>query len=67
MSPVPPDLPDVDVEAYARAAASALGLTIDEAWWPSVARHLEVMLSRAATLESFPVELPDDAAAVFQP
>lgn len=68
MSPVPDqDVPAPDVEAYARAAASALGVTIDEAWWDGVTRHLKVMLSRLATLESFPVELPDDIAPVFQP
>lgn len=68
MSPVPDgDVPAPDVEAYARAAAAALGLAIDDAWWGGVTRHLEVMLSRAASLEAFPIELPDDSAAVFQP
>ncbi len=37
-----------DVESYARAAATMVGITVDDDWWPSVVRHLTVMLERAA-------------------
>jgi hypothetical protein len=59
-----PSLPDV--ERYARAAAGAAGLEVDDAWWPAVIRHLEVLLARAASLEDV-VGLPDDPAPVFRP
>jgi hypothetical protein len=56
-----------EVEAFARAAAAALGLAIDDEWWPGVVRHLGVMLSRAAAVECFHLELPEDAAPVYLP
>jgi phage tail tape-measure protein len=56
-----------EVESYGRAAARAAGLDIDEAWWPAVARHLAVLLERAASLDEEAIDLPDDPAPVFQP
>jgi hypothetical protein len=64
-----------DLDGYARAAALATGLTIDDAWWPGVVRHLGVLIERAASLEcnddndsdNDNVALPDDPAPVFTP
>jgi hypothetical protein len=53
------------LEAYARAAARQSGLTIDDAWWPAVVRHLGVLFDRAALVAAVPVEAPppdEDAA-----
>jgi Protein of unknown function (DUF4089) len=55
------------LEAYARAAALLAGLEIDEAWWPAVFRHLDVLIQRAASLEDGGFTLPDDPAPVFHP
>lgn len=55
------------VEAFARAAAGAAGLEIEDAWWPGIVAHLEIVLSRAASLEIDAIELPEDPAGVFQP
>jgi hypothetical protein len=66
--PDPTDAPDPsDVAAYARAAAQAAGLQIDDAWWPAVERHLSVLLARAGSLENQAITLPDDPAPVFRP
>ncbi|MDQ6617547.1 MAG: DUF4089 domain-containing protein [Actinomycetota bacterium] len=54
-----------ELERYARAAALAAGLPIDDNWWPAVVRHLGVILTRAASLES--IDLPDDPGPVFEP
>jgi hypothetical protein len=56
-----------DIERYARSAAAAAGLAIDEAWWPGIVGHLGAIMERAATLEAGEVDLPEDTAAVFQP
>ena len=53
------------LDAYTHSAATLAGLTIDDAWWPAVVRHLGVLLDRAASLENF--ELPHDPAPVFHP
>lgn len=50
---------------YAKAAALAAGLEVDDAWWPGVIRHLGALLARAASLEG--IDLPDDPSAVFEP
>ena len=55
------------LKAYARAAALLLGLEIDDAWWPAVFRHLDVLIQRAASLEDGGFALPDDPAPVFHP
>lgn len=62
---VPPEPPDI--EAFARAAAGAAGLEIADEWWPGVVAHLEIMLTRAASLEAMDGDLPEDSAPVFQP
>jgi hypothetical protein len=69
MGAVPPSAalsPD-DLERYARAAAAVAGLRIDDAWWPAVVRHLDVLVTRAASLEGPGIHLPDDPAPVFLP
>lgn len=67
-APSPPPSPSLSiVEGYARAAAAAAGLPIDDAWWPSVVRHLDVLLVRAASLETDGITLPDDPAPMFHP
>lgn len=53
-------------ERYARAAAGAAGLAIEEAWWPGVVRHLSALLDRAASLDDAAIDLPDDPAPVFE-
>ena len=67
----PTNAEDSDPDDYARAAARAAGLTIDDAWWPGVVRHLGVLIDRAASLEcngdDDNVSLPDDPAPVFTP
>jgi hypothetical protein len=40
------------------AVSAALGLTIDEAWKPSVRANLEVTMRMASLVDEFP--LPDD-------
>ncbi|MDQ1392676.1 MAG: 1-carboxybiuret hydrolase subunit AtzG-like [Acidimicrobiaceae bacterium] len=56
------------VDRYARAAALAAGLTIDDTWWPSIVRHLGVLLARAASLEAQGDPTPPaDPAPVFTP
>jgi len=68
MTVVPTPEPNAgDVARYARAAARLAGLTVDDAWWPSVIRHLTVLLERAGSLEAEGIELPDDPGPVFQP
>jgi hypothetical protein len=48
-----------ELETYARAAARQTGLTIDEAWWPGVVRHLGVLLDRAALVAAVDVQAPE--------
>ncbi len=64
---MPDPIDPSDLESYARAAARAAGLPIEDAWWPDVIRHLGGMLSRAAAIESVGIDLPEDPAPVFQP
>jgi hypothetical protein len=56
-----------DAEDYARAAARLIGLAIDDAWWPAVARHVAVLLDHAAGVEAAASDLPADPAPVFRP
>jgi hypothetical protein len=54
-----------DLDAYARAGAAVAGLSIDEAWWPAVLRHLGILLDHAAVVEAF--DSGENPAPVFQP
>ncbi|MGH9126405.1 MAG: AtzG-like protein [Acidimicrobiales bacterium] len=54
-------------EAYARAAAAAAGLTIEEAWWPAVLGHLAGLLAAAASVGEVTEGLKDEPAPVFRP
>ncbi len=47
-----------DWEPYLDAVAPAVGLSLDPAWRPGVARFLDLAASMAARLEA--VDLPDD-------
>lgn len=39
------------IEAHARAAAALAGLTIEDAWWPGVLRHLTVLIEQGRLVE----------------
>ena len=56
-----------EFEPYARAAAAAAGLNVDEAWWPEVLGHLAGLLAAVASVEEMAARLPDDPAPVFCP
>jgi hypothetical protein len=56
-----------DLEGFARAAATLADLEIDEAWWPAVVRHLDVLVERASEVASFDTGATGDSAAVFRP
>ena len=51
------------LEAYARATASLNRLEIDDAWWPSVVRHLGVLFDRAALVEAVDLDAPPPPVA----
>lgn len=55
------DTPMPDLDAYAAAAASLLGLTLDPAWTGPVVANLRVLHAAAALVGGFP--LPDTAEA----
>ncbi len=64
----PSDTEDRELDGYARAAALVAGLPIDDAWWPSIVRHLGVLMAHAASLEAQDDPwLPGDPAPVFTP
>jgi hypothetical protein len=54
------------LDSFIDAAASVLGLTIEDAWRPAVAANLRVTFEHAASVEAF--ALPDDAepAPIFK-
>jgi hypothetical protein len=59
-----PTPPREDVESYARGAARLRGLSIDEAWWPGVLRHLTLLLDLGDDVESHdPLRLPAPRAS----
>jgi hypothetical protein len=60
------EIDDKALEAYIRSAAAALGISLEEAWLPSIRANLAVSLRLASTVAEF--ELPDDAepAPVFE-
>lgn len=59
--PQGPPAPAFDPEAYATAAAGALGLILDPAWMAPVAANLRVLHEAAERVGAFP--LPDEAEA----
>ena len=60
------EIDDKALEAYLRSAAAALGVSLEEAWMPSIRANLAVSLRLASTVAEF--ELPDEAepAPVFE-
>jgi hypothetical protein len=52
-----------ELETYARATAGINRLHIDDAWWPSVLRHLGVLFDRAALVEAFDPGAPPPPVA----
>jgi hypothetical protein len=64
-SSTPPDPPAFDAEAYARAAAAALGLPLDGRHLPGVAANLRLAARMAAAVEELPLAPADEPAPVF--
>jgi hypothetical protein len=56
-----------DIDHYARVAAALTGLTIEEAWWPGVRRHLGILFEHAAALDAFALDGGETPAPVFHP
>ena len=48
------------------AVAAALGLTIDEAWKPSVRANLEVTMRMARLVDEFPLPDEIEPAAIYE-
>jgi len=59
--------PEFDAEAYARAAAAALGLAIDPAHMSGVVMNLRLAARMAAMVESMKLTPADEPAPVFVP
>lgn len=57
----------LDVDVYARSAAHLTGLSVDDAWWPGVRRHLATLLDHAALLETNDINSATTVATVFEP
>jgi hypothetical protein len=60
------EIDDKALEAYIRSAAASLGISLEEAWLPSIRANLAVSLRLASTVAEF--ELSDEAepAPVFE-
>ena len=56
-----------DLEDYARSAALAAGLEIDDAWWPTVVRHLGMLMEATESVETNEAPLPAEPAPEFRP
>jgi hypothetical protein len=50
-----------ELDTYARAAARLGRLEVDDAWWPGVLRHLDVLLANAALVEAVELRPAGDA------
>ena len=59
-----PKLPDLD--AFAAAAASLLGLSLDPAWVAPVTANLRVLAAAADLVGGFPLPDEAEAAPVFE-
>jgi len=57
--------PAFDAEAYAKAAAAAVGLPLDARHLPGVAFNLALAARMAAMIEAMPLGPADEAAPVF--
>jgi hypothetical protein len=54
-----------DAEAYAKAAAAAVGLPLDPRHVPGVVMNLKLAARMAAMVEGMPLGIADEAAPVF--
>lgn len=57
--------PAFDAEAYAKAAAAAVGLPLDARHLPGVAANLRLAALMAAQVEAWPLGPADEQAPVF--
>jgi hypothetical protein len=55
------------VEMHARALAALAGLTIEDAWWPAVLRHLGVLVEQAGLVERHEGARHPTSAPKFEP
>jgi hypothetical protein len=60
------EIDDQALDAYVKAAATALGIPLDDAWIPAIRANLSVSLRIASSFDEF--ELPDESepAPVFE-
>jgi hypothetical protein len=56
---------EFDAEAYAKAAAAAVGLPLDPRHLPGVVANIRLAARMAALVEGMPVSPTDEAAPVF--
>ena len=56
---------EFDAEAYAKAAAAAVGLPLDPRHLPGVAANLKLAARMAALVETLPLSQADEQAPVF--
>lgn len=56
---------EFDAEAYAKAAAAAVGLPLDARHLPGVATNLKLAARMAALVEALPLGPADEQAPVF--
>jgi hypothetical protein len=56
---------EFDAEAYARAAAAAVGLPLDPRHLPGIAFNLKLAARMAAVVEGMPIGPADEPAPVF--
>ena len=56
---------EFDAEAYAKAAAAAVGLPLDPRHLPGVAANLKLAARMAALVETLPLSPADEQAPVF--
>jgi len=58
-------MPEFDPEAYARQAAAAVGLTLQDRHLPGVVMNLALAARMAALVAQMPLTPADEAAPVF--
>lgn len=58
-------MPDLDLEAYARQAAAAIGLPLEPAHLPGIVMNLGLAKRMAGLIEQVKLTPADEAAPVF--
>lgn len=53
-------------DAFIEAVSASLGLTIDEAWKPSVRANLEVTMRMAQLVDEFPLPDESEPAEIYE-